>query len=289
MTRQTKSHYRGKQLGFTLVEMSIVVLILGLVTGAIFSFLSHQSRQSALTTNQARQKQIALALSDHAQMHGRLPCPAATNVNTDHANFGTEGGCAGVVSQGLVPFRVLGMSERDIYDSFGNPFTYAVSNSATSTAPATPVHGSCRTALWIEGGRNKNPLKAIFCCKSAPQQLIVTGNGTPVTALQSGVGGLGNVDALDTTPTNTTLAYMAYVLVSHGVDGRGAITPGTGGRIPLGPGIGAGESENANENATFAADRFSEAGGTGSFNDIVLWRTQQGVIRETGADSCARP
>lgn len=139
-----------KQNGFTLVELGMVLVVIGLITGAIFNYMSHSTKKENdfLTIN--KQQKIALALSNFAQSHGYLPCPSRTTSGsgtTDSPSIGEaarrcDSTTAHAQRYGIVPFKTLGLSQSDIIDGYGNPFSYAVSRSANHIPTINPVHKS---------------------------------------------------------------------------------------------------------------------------------------------------
>lgn len=83
----------------------------------------------------------------------------------------------------------------------------------------------------------------------------------------------------------------AFVLISHGRNGEGAyLGNGTRNRYLTGAAT-ANEIENGAGNAAVSYDQvfITDDGAQDSFDDIVIWRTQNGIMAETGASSCAYP
>lgn len=296
-----------REKGFTLVEMAIVLLIMGLVVGSIFSFLSVQRDQDEKKITINRQEKIATALASYAQGQGAIPCPADQNVFNDNVNYGVApASCSGTNLKGIVPFRTLGLTLEDIVDGYGHPFSYVVSASAVSTDVPNLVHQNCRTSAWFAspgGVTNLNRNKARFCCQAANSglQINVYNNtqketSTLVTRTQTALS-TANVDAQSTPNTDIT-AYFAYVLISHGPKGSGYfILPSKTERFAnaKGPDSSAGtaEKENAMNNAGMDFITLPRQDALDPpdvhFDDIVFWRTQQAVISEFNNDSCARP
>ena len=98
-------------------------------------------------------------------------------------------------------------------------------------------------------------------------------------------------------PGNYNIAAPALVLISHGRNGSGAfLADGTRGRYLEGA-PGNAEIENGAGDAAVAQawDRvffigpLNDGGGNAHFDDIVLWRTQDGIMAETGTSSCVYP
>lgn len=112
-----------KYKGFSLLEMTIVLLVLSIMLSGLISPLSARMTQSQLRqTNQ--QLQLALgALVGFAMLQNRLPCP-------DTDNDGKENNTA-CDQEGNFPWADLGVAG---IDTWKQPLRYRVS-SAFTTAP----------------------------------------------------------------------------------------------------------------------------------------------------------
>ncbi|GJL85985.1 MAG: hypothetical protein DHS20C02_17600 [Micavibrio sp.] len=167
-----------RQAGFTLVEIAIVMVIVGLLLVAAASVFNTVDKKTRRSTTIQRMEVIMDAMSAFALRNYRIPCPADPRRITGGGEpFGSEGGsnatgtsiggCAGAGrADGLVPFFTLQLGEDDVRDGWGNYITYKVNPDFTEDPEeeGTDVHASCRTTEWIEAGRNKNAEKARFCC-----------------------------------------------------------------------------------------------------------------------------
>jgi prepilin-type N-terminal cleavage/methylation domain-containing protein len=125
------------QLGFSLVEMAIVLVILGFVLSALLLPLQAQRQQIAQSQTEKTLEIAKQALLGYAQQHGRLPCPA-TAANGAESPLG-GGGCTQQV--GFLPAATLGVQPADskgfAIDAWNNPIRYAVTQTNVGGA-ATP-------------------------------------------------------------------------------------------------------------------------------------------------------
>lgn len=296
------------QSGFTLIEMAFVILILGLLVGSVFAFMSPQLQAKHQQQTIDRENKIARALSDYAQIQGRLPCPArpedfSATIGTALAACGTA-----TLRNGIVPYRSLGLTFDDVMDGYDNPISYTVSTvlSVAPNPPGTNIHVNCKTSAWIPFvPTNINPNKAALCCpKVTGTQLEIFSDTlmtTHITKIQTDVSNTGafstgadNSPSAATAVSTDNLNYFAYILVSHGKNGEGSytinpVTPDANRKAFNNPGDAEKLNADNDANSKFAAIDKSSVPGTGYFDDIVLWRTQQGLIREMGNDSCSRP
>ena len=126
------------QRGFSLVEMAIVLLIVGLLMGGLLPGLASQMEQGRITDTKATMASITDALYGYAAGHrGALPCPAtlASAGGPDPANAGTTTGLCTDPFGGFIPGRLLGLTPVNangfVVDAWGNPIRYAVSTMAS--------------------------------------------------------------------------------------------------------------------------------------------------------------
>lgn len=130
-----------RALGFTLVELSVVLLVVTLLLGSVLVPLATQARQRNAAETQRILEDTRAALLGYAMMNGRLPRPAAS------ATDGTEAppcATAGVADEakctGFIPWAVLGTPRSD---AWGKLIRYSVNSnyaggiSGTSVIPTT--------------------------------------------------------------------------------------------------------------------------------------------------------
>lgn len=117
-------------IGFTLIELAIVLFIITLLLGGVLTPLGQQiiERQAVETRRTLEAARIALVgyalrVSSHP---ARLPCPDLHGDKMEHADDGLEdrlenGNCATL--SGNLPWKTLGLAEGD---AWGNRLSYAV-------------------------------------------------------------------------------------------------------------------------------------------------------------------
>lgn len=115
-----------RHTGFTLVEMAVVLVIIGLMLGGLLMPLSAQMEKDRREETQATLNAIRDALIGYAVVNGTLPCPDTT-VPPD----GLPDACNNSPNQrnrGGLPYGVLGIARTD---AWGNAWTYAVNGAYT--------------------------------------------------------------------------------------------------------------------------------------------------------------
>jgi prepilin-type N-terminal cleavage/methylation domain-containing protein len=111
----------GKR-GFTLVEMAIVLVVLGLIASLLVAPLTMRAEASRRHAAEDMLDGIIESLVGFALIHGRLPCPSI-EANPASPAYGLEQGppCSLNVP-GYLPWRTLGLPA---IDPWGNPRTGA--------------------------------------------------------------------------------------------------------------------------------------------------------------------
>lgn len=139
-----------KKSGFSLVQLSAVILAAGLVAAAVIPAGDGSDGPDRYTKTLERLKTIDKAFENNMIAQGRRPCPASGEYYPGHAKFGLEDGTAGDCSDsgatdglltpfndtniiaGTVPVTALGLDESYYFDGWGRPFTYVVDKRTTS-------------------------------------------------------------------------------------------------------------------------------------------------------------
>lgn len=128
------AHRINGQCGFTLVEMAIAMIIIGLLLGTGMMTLSAQQEQRNRSETNQSLKGVNEALMGFAIANGRLPCPAMDDSNGGVESFTNNPVCAN--SEGFVPAITLGLTPRDrqgyLVDAWGNRIRYAVATHVPS-------------------------------------------------------------------------------------------------------------------------------------------------------------
>lgn len=140
--------------GFTLTELAVVLVLVGLLIGGAIMTFSAQVEQRTYEETQRRLNAAAEALLAYAIVNRRLPCPATPTSSGDEAPAG--GGACNTWYGGFLPARTIGFQPVDgagyAVDPWGNRLRYAVANSITGcTGSSTTPHFTSAANLKANG------------------------------------------------------------------------------------------------------------------------------------------
>lgn len=159
--------------GFSLLELSIVLVIMSVITGiGVSSGIAVLATARISATNQ-KIARIEEALMAFRIANDRLPCPAPITATSGSSTYGTEtatsAACAATgiatannsvgtaikIAEGTIPFATLGLPGDFMYDGWGNRFRYAVDTDMVTQGSfsATGVGALCGGAT-VETGPN---------------------------------------------------------------------------------------------------------------------------------------
>ncbi len=111
------SRFQSRLLGFSLVEMAIVLAIVGLLMAGLMPALSGQIEQSRRKETRKLLEEIQQALIGYAIINSKLPCPT-TQTDPAHAKYGlADDSCASPATEGYLPWKTLGIAETDAWGS----------------------------------------------------------------------------------------------------------------------------------------------------------------------------
>lgn len=244
--------------GFTLIEMAIVLVVIGLVFSGGLVAVAPVLQSSKGNETLAKLDRIEQALTLYVIRYGCLPCPAEPGTASGGANAGWSHGAAyynsgctaacdatTVATQGVVPWVTLGLSEEEGRDGFGERIDYAL------TAALVATNGMVRTP------------PATYPSGTLTVQMSTANSSTQ----------------------QTTAA--AYVLISHGID-RSLGWNAAGQRF-VDPNSSADQTQNSNGTPFVQDLPIRNTTDYNYFDDIVRFRTAPIIIQLCGTNACGNP
>jgi hypothetical protein len=302
---------RSSERGAALLIVTSVVLILGVLTLLGSSAFKMQNDYDKERITQEKMQKIVNQLAAYAQLHDRIPCPAAPSPgDPSQITFGGEDAAGTNCNRrrGIVPYQTLRMNAYDVVDGWGRYITYGISEVfADITNAANMAFETCRSqSEWgfaTYGNVNRNPMKARFCCPPAPAAYPNTTdldiNGLPALTRNTVPGNIGTVNTIiadNTVSNNISSEAYAIVLVSHGRNGFGAyLGNNTMNRLnsASAASYSAAEQDNTSNtitDLTYTVQQMNYIRGTAGpnryFDDIVIALSQQQLYASLNSATC---
>ena len=276
--------------GFTLVEMSVVLVIIGLLILTIFPALTSLRAGSQRSVTQNNLQALMLATASFVQANGCLPCP--TPASTVGNGFGRVRGdtavasCSGcTLAEGIPPFVSLGISPNVARDGWGHWFTMRVDPALTAAALGAVVPPTRQCTA--------DEMTKLAACKSTS----ASQNGLCQNGLRTVVGAV----PISVTMPGSSAQQVAVLFVSHGSKGYGALVADTlinsagsnGCRLPFpnqaaicppktgtcaAPSTGLGYAQcNAN-----GANSFYNPPPSGDYDDVIAYADRNMIVSMLG-------
>ena len=245
---------KQRQSGFSLVELAIVILIMGLVLGGIAMPLSVQRENSRIRNGDDQIAMVQSAVEGFALANGHLPCPA-TPASAGVADP-SGGGCA--TQHGFVPATTLDLhgSRNDdnlLLDPWGAPLRYSV------TASDVDADGNWD---FTAPGEMRDVSMALL---------------QPDIHVCSSAAGASNTACAAASVTLSAAAPM--IVYSLGKDWSSFSSPDQLENVGTTLGGGAsGTSYRVADNVVFVSRSRSQAGGD-EFDDQLLWLSANNLFR----------
>lgn len=237
--------------GFSLVEMAVVLVIVGLLLGGLIMPLGSQMEQQRIAETKKTLDVAKEALLNFAAVNGRLPCPASTT-SSGAESFGTDitSGTLGSTSNGIcsnfldgfLPAVTLGLSPVDsqgyLVDGWQRRIRYVVSNELVTT-PSPPNFPYAFTST------NGMRVKTMATIAGLPNLLTVC---------------RANSVAIDCGAANNTVSRQAPAIIF------------SLGRNGLATGNAVDEAQNLDNNSFFVSHEMAAATApNGEYDDILTW------------------
>jgi len=233
---------RSRQQGFTLVELAIVLVIVGVLMGGFIGSLASRIENTRKSDTADELRDIKQAMMAYAFVNGYLPCPdcdvaggggtcVAADVGDGVADFVVGGACKEAEEAGSVPWVTLGLGRSD---AWGTRYRYAVQDAYANSGASF---------VLTSAAGNKDIQEPDF-------------------------------DANATGSVSKTLANnVVAIVLSQGKNGYGGISETNVARDAV-PVANIDETENVNDDNSYYLRSETETGANiagGEFDDIIIW------------------
>jgi prepilin-type N-terminal cleavage/methylation domain-containing protein len=273
----TLTHVPVRVRGFSLVEMALVLLIVGLLASVFLPATNAMLDNNRRKETRAKLEALEQALLRFVIVNRRLPCPAngalaAGNVEQglEQPHPGTAVCTTAALTNGVLPWRTLGLSQDDVTDAWNTMVSYRVwAGAAVAASSLTRPDGMSMTGL--------DP------ATETPQiQAFLQASGFRICSANPCAPG-----AAAELSSSTGMTGAAYVLISHGANRVGGFST-EGVYLGAANGPGPGPLENINFNAApprtatptdFYIDTSYAENPAAYFDDIVLRPTVMSVVQ----------
>ena len=164
---RTDNYY--KKRGYTLVELSIVILVISLLMAGVFSMATGSINSSKVALTNQKMKEIYKSMGTYLMINKRLPCPASlARSKIDDVDYGKEerddanGNCgtSGVYASsgsglsnfiiGAVPIKSLNLASEFAEDGYENKLNYVIDKRFTKNF-IPPTSGALNDSFGTVG------------------------------------------------------------------------------------------------------------------------------------------
>ncbi|WP_052501355.1 prepilin-type N-terminal cleavage/methylation domain-containing protein [Thiomicrospira microaerophila] len=251
------------QKGFTLIEIAIVIVIIGIITAGLLSGMGAIRESAKFKEDQRNLQDIKSALLGFVAVNGYLPCPDTSGDGFEnigptgsHDRNATGADLRCHQTFGLLPYLDLDTHAKNAY---GYPFSYYINTNANNNSN---MNGSNDNSANYFGNCSANSGNRCFTAKTRPIASDATSD-------------LGNYRVSDGTASLAN--QVPLVVVSHGKDLKNLTTCN-----------GKGSFENWNcdrTQRTLTPDNqvlLYQAPQSETFDDVLIWLSGLEIKRAAG-------
>lgn len=156
---------KNKISGFTLVEIAVVLVIVGIILGGMLQGFSAQREVAKLNEDKLQLSSVKKSLLAFAAVNYYLPCPDTDSdglENRDGNNYCSD-------DEGDLPYQTLGLPSKDAY---GSQYYYAVNTDADSS----DILDRCHSASYFANAGDSSSTNTATCT------VPVTPPATPISS-----------------------------------------------------------------------------------------------------------
>jgi len=281
---------KALSLGFTLVEMAVVLVVMGLVIMTVFPALVAVRSANQISLTQSNLRSLMLATAAYVQANGCLPCPAVPGDTATKFGYVSTGSACGACTakEGIPPFVSLGISQSTAHDGWGHWITMRVDPALTSLPSNAP------NSVFVP--------PTSLCTTNDNSNACLAQSGSPVGYSDKGICkynlSASNTYISVTTTGNGATQKAAVIFVSHGSTGYGSYIAAprqSGYLLPFAsnyaacnpPNGGFAQCNNAANNSSQFFDAPAVVSDTDSYDDILAYADRNTLVSMFGNGACA--
>jgi prepilin-type N-terminal cleavage/methylation domain-containing protein len=262
---------------YTLVELSIVILVISLLMAGVFSMATGSINNSKVALTNQKMKEIYKSMGTFLMINKRLPCPASlARSKIDDVDYGKE--------------------ERDnANNNCGTSGIYTSSGSGLSNLiiGAVPIKSLNLGSEFAEDGY-ENKLSYVID-KRFTKNFIPPTSGTLDDSFGTVGAGIVLMSAKENQVSGTALLSdkVIFILISHGPNGYGAFNSASGVQFTDANNLDVDELENQIKSSTpnFDNNFIINSYKSDVFDDVLMYKTRNNFIQDFSSSnliSCPR-
>jgi prepilin-type N-terminal cleavage/methylation domain-containing protein len=265
---KTNIYYNKR--GYTLVELSIVILVISLLMAGVFSMATGSINNSKVALTNQKMKEVYKSMGTFLMINKRLPCPASlARSKIDDVDYGKE-------------------ERDDANNNCGTNGVYTATNYSNLIIGAVPIKSLNLGSEFAEDGY-ENKLSYVIDKRFTKNFISPTGGN-----LEDSFGTVGSAIELMTAKENqvsgSTLLSdkVMFLLISHGPNVYGSFTSASGQQnIDVANNIDVDELENQIKSSSpnFDNNFIVNSYKSDVFDDVLIYKTRSNFIQDFSANN----
>jgi prepilin-type N-terminal cleavage/methylation domain-containing protein len=292
---------QGRRTGFTLVEMAVVLVIIGLVILTVFPALTAARSGSQRAVTQSNLQSLMLATAAYVQANGCVPCPTPAPVFGN--GFGVVAGStanpqqtcgACPTAEGIPPYMSLGLPASTAHDGWGHWISMRVDPALTAAFNVAPPTKPQACTCSVPTNNVCTPSPSNCACAPAVNNVCAP---LPVGISAQGLcaAGLSSAARIGVQTQSGASQQAAVLFISYGARGygsfianasRGAVGFANGSRVPFTSDYPSCTNGGTAQCNAAGNGQFINAPSTAQYDDMMLFADRNALVSMLGGGSC---